>query len=155
MGLIDSESNLLKIFHVKICINWDKDKVIILESWKQQINMLMITIIMEREKEHINERYKEYAQKPEVKERIKEYKKEYDRKPEVIEKKIHYKKDYNTKPENIEKRKEYRQKPEIKERENNRKSEIIICECGCSLRRDSISRHQKTKVHFNFITQQQ
>ena len=32
MALIGSESNLLKIFHVKICINWDKDKAIILES---------------------------------------------------------------------------------------------------------------------------
>ncbi len=31
MGLIDSESNLLKIFPVKICINLDKDKGIILE----------------------------------------------------------------------------------------------------------------------------
>ncbi len=32
MALIDSEFNLLKIFHVKTCINFDKDKVILLGS---------------------------------------------------------------------------------------------------------------------------
>ena len=62
----------------------------------------------EKNREHINERYKEYSKKPEVEARIKE-----------------------------------------------RSSETVVCECGCSLRRDSISRHQKTKVHLNFIAQQQ
>ena len=62
----------------------------------------------EKNKERINERYKEYAQKPEVKERIKE-----------------------------------------------RSSEIIVCECGCSFTRHSLKRHQKTKVHLNFISQNQ
>ena len=62
----------------------------------------------EKNKEHINERYKEYAQKSEVKECIKE-----------------------------------------------RSSEIIVCECGCSFTRYSLKRHQKTKVHLNFISQNQ
>ncbi len=108
----------------------------------------------EKNKEHINELKKEYAQKPGVKETIKEYRKEYDKKPEVKEKRIPFSKENNNKTENIEKRKEYRQKPEVNERENNRKSEILICECGCSLSRDSISRHQKTQVHLNFIAQE-
>lgn len=67
------------------------------------------------------------------------------------------KKDYNEKnKERInENYKEYTQKPEVKERIKERNSETIVCECGCSLRRDSLLRHQKTKVHLNFITQKQ
>ena len=108
-----------------------------------------------KNKEHIREQKKEYSQKPEVKERIKEYRKEYDKKPEVREKKQNSRSEYNNKTENIEKRKEYNQRPEVKERENIRKSEIVVCECGCSLRRDSISKHKLTKVHLNLITQKQ
>ena len=107
----------------------------------------------EKNKEHVNECYKEYIQKPEVKERIKEYRKEYRQKPEVKERKQEY---YN-KPEVKEKQKEYHknydQKPEVKERNNNRKSQIVLCECGCSLRSDSISRHKKTKIHLNLLSQ--
>jgi hypothetical protein len=63
---------------------------------------------------------------------------------------------YEKNKEHISKRyKEYSQKPEVKERIKERNSETIVCECGCSLRRDSLLRHQKTKVHLNFITQKQ
>ena len=51
--------------------------------------------------------------------------------------------------------KEYSQKPEVKERTKERVSKTVVCECGCSLRSDSLKRHQKTKVHLNFITQKQ
>ena len=51
--------------------------------------------------------------------------------------------------------KEYSQKPEVKERIKERSSEIIVCECGCSLTRYSMSKHRKTKVHLNFISQKQ
>ena len=52
-------------------------------------------------------------------------------------------------------KKEYSQKPEVKERIKERSSEIIVCECGCSLTRYSMSKHRKTKVHLNFISQKQ
>ena len=66
-------------------------------------------------------------------------------------------KDYREKNrEHIKERyKEYSQKPEVKERIKERSSETVVCECGCSLRRDSLLRHQKTKVHLNFISQNQ
>ena len=51
--------------------------------------------------------------------------------------------------------KEYSQKPEVKERTKERVSKTVVCECGCSLRRDSISKHKLTKVHLNLITQRQ
>ena len=49
--------------------------------------------------------------------------------------------------------KEYTQKPEVKEHIKERSSQTIVCECGSSIRCDSISRHKKTKVHLNFIAQ--
>lgn len=51
--------------------------------------------------------------------------------------------------------KEYRQKPEVKERVKERSSEMVVCECGCSLTRYSLSRHRRTKVHLSFIEQKQ
>ena len=66
-------------------------------------------------------------------------------------------KDYREKnKEHIRERlKEYSRKPEVKKRIKERSSEIVVCECGCSLTRYSLSKHRKTKVHLNFITQKQ
>ena len=44
---------------------------------------------------------------------------------------------------------------EITERFKERSSEIVVCECGCSLTRYSLSRHRKTNVHLNFMIQRQ
>jgi hypothetical protein len=54
-----------------------------------------------------------------------------------------------------ERYKQYSKKPEVKERVKERSSELVVCECGCSLRRDSLKRHQKTQVHLNFTSQKQ
>jgi hypothetical protein len=109
----------------------------------------------EKNKELAYEHHKEYIQKPEVKARIKEYRKEYRQKPEVKQK---YN-EYRQQPEVKQKLKEYKQiydqKPEVKERNKNRKSQIVVCECGCSLRRDNISNHKKTKIHLNSLAQKE
>ncbi len=34
-------------------------------------------------------------------------------------------------------------------------SEILVCECGCSTRRDNLSKHKKTKNHLNLMAQKQ
>ncbi len=49
--------------------------------------------------------------------------------------------------------KEYRQRPEVKEHIKNKQSQIVVCECGCSLRSDSLLRHQRTKAHLNFVSE--
>ncbi len=90
-----------------------------------------------------------------MKERKKEYNKIYTQKPEVKEKLRNYKKEYERTPQRKEYKKNYDQKPEVKERENIRNSQIVVCECGCSLRRDTISRHKKTKTHMKLITQKE
>ena len=99
----------------------------------------------EKNKEHMNEQKKEYDQRPEVKEQRKEYLKQYRQKPEVKESK----REYQRTPQRKEYKKNYDQKQEVKDK----KSEILVCECGCSLRRDTISRHKKTKIHLNLLAQ--
>ena len=34
-------------------------------------------------------------------------------------------------------------------------SEILVWECGCSTRRDNLSKHKKTKYHLNLMAQEQ
>ena len=38
-----------------------------------------------------------------------------------------------------------------KERLNERRGEKIVCECGCEIRRDSLSKHKKSKKHINLM----
>ena len=40
-----------------------------------------------------------------------------------------------------------------KEKINQIASEIVECDCGCSIRRDNLSKHKKTKKHLNLIAQ--
>ena len=80
----------------------------------------------------------------------------YIREMKAINKYADYK-DYREKNRECikERKNEYIQNPEVKELIKEKKSETIACECGCSVRRDSLSRHRKTKVHISFIEQKQ
>ena len=46
-----------------------------------------------------------------------------------------------------EKEKKEEEKKEKKEQIKEKLAEIIQCECGCSIRRDGLSRHKKTQNH--------
>jgi hypothetical protein len=50
-------------------------------------------------------------------------------------------------------KKEYRvdNKDKIKEQEKKNHSQIVKCECGCELRKDSLSNHKKSKKHLELL----
>jgi hypothetical protein len=80
------------------------------------------------------------------KEKIREKDKQYkiDNKEKIREKDKQYRDDNKEKIR--EKHKQYKidNKEKIKEK--------VICECGCSIRRDSLSRHKKTIKHIDIMT---
>ena len=55
------------------------------------------------------------------------------------------------KEEILKRDKEY--KDNNKDKIKEKASEKIICECGCELRRDKLSKHQTTKKHHKLINQ--
>jgi hypothetical protein len=76
--------------------------------------------------------------------------KEYNQIPEVKERKAIQKRDYRLKNEVISaKKKEYR------ERNQERLTEKINCECGGSFQKQHKSRHLKQKKHLEFINSKQ
>ena len=81
-----------------------------------------------------------------------------DNREHILERKQNY---YQ---ENIDKIKEYREAniDKIKQRENEYyknneeaikayKSEKIVCDCGCDIRRDYLARHKKSKKHLDLV----
>ena len=125
-------------------------------------------------KEKVLQQKKEYSLNPEVKEHVKEYQKEYYSKPENIEKKKEYHKKYHkeyySKPENKQrikkyrekmkqKAKEYRDNPENKEKLKEKRKEKrknmgkITCICGSVCKKVDIRKHERTKKHLSFISQ--
>jgi hypothetical protein len=67
--------------------------------------------------------------------------------PEKLIKVQEYRQNYYL--ENAEKKKQYQKKYKILTDEKNK--EVIICECGASITRQSVSRHNKTIKHLEFI----
>ena len=89
----------------------------------------------EDNKEKINEKQKEYY------EANKEKRKEYDQKNKEKIKKQHKEWEEANKEQRKTQKKEYYQ--------DNKEhiSELVFCECGCSVRRDKIARHKRTLKH--------
>ena len=84
------------------------------------------------------EKFKEYYE--DNKDKIKEQKKEYyeDNKEKIKEQQKEY---YENNKEKIKQQmKEYYEKK-------------VICECGCEVRRDYLTKHKRTTKHINFINQ--
>jgi hypothetical protein len=83
--------------------------------------------------------------KEDYKERCKEYKQ--TNKDLILE----YQKDYRQTNKDLilEYQKDYRQTN--KEKISEQKKERIICECKCEIRRDNLSRHEKTKKHIKLM----
>ena len=102
-------------------------------------------------KEAISKKMKEYRLKNIDK--IKEIKKEHRLKN--IDKIKEYKKEQYIKNKDKikEQTKEYYLKniDKIKERNKERTKERTICDCGVDVRKDSISKHKKSKKHFNLM----
>ena len=76
---------------------------------------------------------------------IKEYKKEYQ---ETNKEKI---KEYNE--NNKERKKEYSKNKyqDNKEKIKAHISELVLCECGCSTRKDGMIRHKRTNKHLDIM----
>jgi len=119
---------------------------------------------LEDNKEKIKEQMKEYHQNN--KEKIKERKKEWheDNKEKIKE----YEKEYyennkekikqyceDNKEKILEYQKDYREnnKEKIKECKKEYGSKKVMCECGCEVRRDWLSKHKRSIKHINFINQ--
>ena len=67
------------------------------------------------------------------------------------------KKEYyeNNKEKRKEQMKEYYQENKEKRKEQNKEyyEKKVICECGCEVRTDYLSKHKRTTKHTNFINQ--
>jgi len=120
----------------------------------------------EDNKEKIAEQRKKYWK--DNKDKITKYKQAYYEVPENQKNKKLYDKDYaNKNKEKLtaykkEYYKKYNQIPQIKEKNKLKKQtqeikdyykEKIMCECGCSIRRGDISKHNKTKKHYKLLNQ--
>ena len=106
--------------------------------------------------------HREYRQ--DNREKLSEYNKIYyenNREKERERKKIYYE---NNREKEKERHKKYREDNREKERErskkyrennreklSNKRKEIITCECGREMARDSLSKHLKTKIHTDKI----
>ena len=131
---------------------------------KPSLNSFRPCITLEEKIEYGKEYGKEYYENN--KERFKEYGKEYyeNNKQKVNERR----KDYyeNNKQKVNERRKDYYEnnkkkvKQKVKEyyennkqKVNERRKEKITCECGRSVRKDTLSRHKKSKIHLKLMEQ--
>jgi len=135
--LNNNVNNLRYITHTENMRNTDKYRDDIEEKDPILRKRLMTKDYNLRNKEKVLENKKKYY---------------YNNKETILKKQ----KIYNNK--NKEKRKkyneEYRKRPiykEVLKRKNQRAAETIICECGSIMRRDTISKHKKTKSHINYI----
>ena len=104
-----------------------------------------------KNKEHINQKSKEHYE--ENKEHINQKSKEhYENNKEHIKQKS---KEYRE--ENKENIKQYyeKNKEHINQKAKERGEKKVLCECGVNIRKDSMSKHKKSKKHLKFVEQQE
>ena len=140
------------------CIEEDK----IMRKMKASMNTLRAYTSLEEKKEYAKEYMKEYVQvnKEHIRERTKEYNQEYYqvKRDSIIEKNKEYhqinrdnilekkKEHYEA---NREKFKEYHEANRNAILERNKKR--VECDCGCIVTKNYMSRHKKSKKHFESL----
>jgi hypothetical protein len=136
-----------------------------IETLKPSLNKIIplrtIQEWREQNKDKLKEKQKEYREQN--KERIAQKKKEYFEKNK--EQLTQYLKEYykQNKEQLAQKKKEYREqnktqitqyKNKYYEQNKEKLSEKIKCECGCEIRRASLSEHKRTKKHQKWLNSQ-
>ena len=139
---------------------WDSFKCVVIEEYpcetKRQLNIreeeyrVNFNANMNSQKafRDIKEYEKQYRK--ENKDKIKEYNKQYrmENTDKIKEHMEEYRKENADKIK--EQRKEYNKVNVEKIKEHKR--EIIVCECGCDVKRANLSRHRKTNKHLDIMT---
>ena len=114
------------------------------QELKANLNSMRCYLTPEEKQEYYKEHNKKYREEntDKIKERDKKY---YEKNSDKFKE---YSKKYRE--ENTDKIKKYKEENSDKIKEW--KKEIITCECGCVISRDSLSRHRKTKKHLNLMS---
>jgi len=137
-----------------------KDSAIRERYWFEELNATLNSLIPSRTREEfkkeyydknreiINEKHKEYYEKNKkiMNEKQKEY---YEKNKEIINEK--HKEYYENNKEILsEKYKNYYEKN--KEILSQKAKKKITCQCGCEIRKDSLSKHLKSKKHIKLMS---
>jgi hypothetical protein len=141
------------ILSAKTKIYYENNKDTVLKQQKENYEKNKETILSKQRDYYKENRTKKLDYQKEYREnnedKLSDYRKNYyeKNKDEIIEKNKEYRYEHKLEKAEID-RKYYEQN---KEKISAKQKEIVICECGCKIRKSNITTHKKTKKHLDLF----